>query len=70
MPGKEAWVFPGRPAALGEATGALQLWATGICSGKKEWGEGTKVQACLLFILFKLLFDLESALPSARGCEE
>lgn len=66
--GKEAWVSPRLPAACGEAFGACSsgqlhfLW-------DKEVGE-RRVQACLLFILFKLVPDLESPLPSAGCCEE
>lgn len=44
---------------------SLEHAALGSCifSGVKKCGG--KVQACLLFILFKLIFDLVSALPSA-----
>lgn len=66
--GKEAWVFPELPATLVEAYGA---WGSGqlhFLWNKELWGGDWEL--VLGFILFKLMLDPESALPSALCCEK
>lgn len=46
----------------------MELWQLHFLWNKEVGGGACKL--VLLFILFKLILDLESALPSAQCCEE
>ena len=67
--GKGSMGFPGTTGYTWGGHWSAQLWAIAF-SLDEEVGRGVEGAGLSLFIPFKLVFELESALPSARCCEE